>query len=167
LAEQLAEQSESADDWREQRERAEQRGEEAERALKDAQMKERALTDYFADASRRAEEWQQRAERAERERAELIRKGLTDLTETARQRDEARQRVTDATVQWDAWKESCKEGEARVAELEGALAGLLPWAGRQTFETDACWVIARDTLAAPDTTDCRHVDNGPSWWWRL
>jgi len=57
--------------------------------------------------------------------------------------------------------------EARVAELEGALAGLLPWAGRQTFETDACWVIARDTLAAPDTTDCRHVDNGPSWWWRL
>jgi len=27
--------------------------------------------------------------------------------------------------------------------------------------------IARDALAAPDTTDCRHVDNGPSWWWRL
>jgi len=62
---------------------------------------------------------------------------------------------------------TAKAAEARVAELEGALAGLLPWAGRQTFETDACWVIARDTLAAPDTTDCRHVDNGPSWWWRL
>jgi len=107
LPEQLAEQSESADEWREQWERAEQRGEVAERARKDARMKERALTDYFADASRRADEWQQRSERAERER------------------DEARVASLQNISDWNVDLMARLQAEARVAALTEALTEAL------------------------------------------
>jgi len=114
LPEQLAEQSESADEWREQWERAEQRSEVAERALKDAQMKERALTDYFADASRRADEWQERAEQAGRQIA-LIKTHLNARCEHLVERAERVERERDAVH-----VRLCEERD-RVAELEAAL----------------------------------------------
>jgi len=133
---QLAEQSEGADEWREQWEKAEQRAELAERALKDAQMKERALTDYFADASRRADQERERAERAERDRSDLIRNGLTDLTETARkleraerERDEAKRTREAALTLLIETEEATEAAEAdnramqqEADELEAELA---------------------------------------------
>jgi len=125
LAEQLAEQSESADEWREQWERAKQRAEQAESAAKDAQMKERALTDYFADASRRADEWQERAEQAERERDELIRNGLTDLTETARQLERSEAWAAELEADNRAMQQEADEMEARVEQAEKALCEIV------------------------------------------
>jgi len=117
LAEQLAEQAESADEWREQWERAEQRGEVAERARKDARMKERALTDYFADASRRADQERERAERAERE---MISEAEA-ATNYARRVVALEARAERAERERDAVHVRLCEERDRVAELEAAL----------------------------------------------
>jgi len=80
-----------------------------------------------------------------------------------RERDEARQRVTDVTVQWDVWKESCKEAEARVAALELVLNNLRGLAQKEIENNRALAIpgyrkglLARAVLATPDT-DCDHA----------
>jgi len=106
------------------------------------QTKDRAMTDYFADASRRADEAANRqreleaalgeadgerslatvrAERAERERAELIRNGLTDETDTDRKLEQAERERDEARE--DLRLLSCSDDEYGLAMMASSSMG--------------------------------------------
>jgi len=95
-----------------------------------------ATRNALSGTQRVRDDYKARAERAERERAELIRNGLTDLTETARKLEQdfafweqAERERAETRAEERRWYECFHaemvrgdEAEARVAALEGALA---------------------------------------------